>query len=103
MRNVRKEIDEIVKGSRVVIFMKGSPQIPMCGFSAAATQILGQYTRDLKAIDVLQDPEIRQGVKEYSNWPTIPQVYVDGKFVGGSDILRDLHESGELAKILAAK
>lgn len=99
-RDVQKEIADLVKNHRVVIFMKGTQGFPQCGFSAAAVDVLKKYTNDIKDVDVLADSEIRQGVKEFSNWPTIPQVFVNGKFIGGSDILRDLDASGELRKIL---
>lgn len=89
-------IDELVKNNPVVVFMKGSPASPMCGFSANAAGILGSYGRPLVHFDVLSDPEVRQAVKEYSEWPTIPQIYVGGEFLGGSDILRQMHENGEL-------
>ena len=102
MRDVQAEIDELVKANRVVLFMKGSQMMPQCGFSAAAVQIVGTYTKDVVTVNVLQDPDIRQGIKDYSNWPTIPQCYVDGEFIGGSDILRELHGSGELAEIFGA-
>jgi monothiol glutaredoxin len=86
----------------VVLYMKGSPQFPMCGFSANATQILKACgVAQPFTVDVLQDPEIRQGIKEFANWPTIPQLYVNGEFVGGSDIMREMYESGELQKMLA--
>jgi monothiol glutaredoxin len=99
-RDVQKEIGEIVQGHRVVVFMKGTRHMPQCGFSAAAVQVLGQYTDDFHTVDVLKDNAIREGVKQFSSWPTIPQVYVNGKFVGGSDIVRELHQSGELRKLL---
>jgi monothiol glutaredoxin len=85
----------------VVLYMKGSPQFPMCGFSQSATQILKACGVDKPfTVDVLQDPEIRQGIKEYANWPTIPQLYVKGEFVGGADIMREMYQSGELQKLL---
>ena len=88
----------------VVLYMKGSPQFPMCGFSASATQILKACGVDQPfTVDVLQDPEIRQGIKEFANWPTIPQLYVNGEFVGGADIMREMYQSGELQKLLEAK
>jgi monothiol glutaredoxin len=102
-RDVKQEIDELVKGTYVVLFMKGSKMMPQCGFSSMASQILTAYTKDYKTVNVLADPQIRQGVKDYSNWPTIPQVYVNGEFLGGSDILRDMHESGELATVFGAE
>lgn len=102
-RDVKQEIDQLVKGHKVVLFMKGSKMMPQCGFSARAVQVLRQYTDDFQTVNVLADPDIRQGVKDYSNWPTVPQVYVDGKFIGGSDILIEMHESGELGTLLGAK
>ena len=100
-RDVQKELEELIKGTPVILFMKGSKMMPQCGFSAMATQILTAYTRDYTTVNVLADPLIRQGIKDYSNWPTIPQCYVRGEFIGGSDILRELHESGELETMLA--
>jgi monothiol glutaredoxin len=102
MSDVHQRIDELVKGHRVVLFMKGSAQFPMCGFSGRAVQILKACgVDDLATVDVLQDPEIRQGIKEYANWPTIPQLYVNGEFVGGSDIMMEMYQSGELQQMLA--
>lgn len=98
---LKKRIDEIVSQSRVVLFMKGSALMPQCGFSASAVQSLRSAgATEVTTVNVLQDPEIREGIKEYSSWPTIPQVYIDGKFIGGSDIVRDLEESGELANLV---
>lgn len=94
-------IQELVENNPVVIFMKGIPDQPMCGFSARASAILGSYGKPFHAINVLMDPEIRQGVKDFSNWPTIPQVYVGGEFLGGSDILIQMHQNGELAAMIA--
>lgn len=89
-------ITDIVRTHPVVLFMKGSPEDPMCGFSASAAGILGGYGVPLHHVDVLLDPEVREAVKTFSSWPTLPQVYVSGEFLGGADILRDMHESGEL-------
>jgi monothiol glutaredoxin len=95
-------IREQVTRSRVVLYMKGTPQFPQCGFSSAAVQMLQACgVTDFAAVNVLADPEIRQGIKEYANWPTIPQLYVGGEFVGGSDIMREMYESGELKQLLA--
>lgn len=102
-RDVASEIEEIVKGHRVVLFMKGSRMMPLCGFSARAVQLIGAHTTEFHTVNVLADMEIRQGIKDYSNWPTVPQCYVDGEFIGGSDILTEMHESGELAKTLATE
>jgi monothiol glutaredoxin len=99
-RSAREVIDELVKGNKIVLFMKGSPMSPMCGFSATAAGILEGYNKPLAHFNVLSDPEIRSEVKEYSQWPTIPQVYVNGEFLGGSDILRQMHESGELQEVI---
>ncbi len=102
MSDVQQRIDQIVKGHRVVLFMKGTAQFPMCGFSGRAVQILKACgVSDLATVNVLEDEDIRQGVKEYANWPTIPQLYVDGEFVGGSDIMMEMYQSGELQQLLA--
>jgi monothiol glutaredoxin len=101
MSDIHKRIDDIVKGHRVVLFMKGTAQFPMCGFSGRAIQILKACgASDVKTFNVLEDEDIRQGIKEYANWPTIPQLYVKGEFVGGSDILAEMHEAGELQTLL---
>src|SRR4051794_9324154 len=103
MSDTQQRIDELVKSNEVVLFMKGNASFPMCGFSGRAIQILkavGVDTRTLKTVNVLDDAEVRQGIKEYSNWPTIPQLYVKGEFVGGSDILMEMYESGELQQML---
>ena len=94
-------IKEQVTSNKVVLYMKGSPDFPQCGFSARAVQVLRACGVDeFFTVDVLQDPEIRQGIKEYANWPTIPQLYVNGEFVGGSDIVTEMYQSGELQKLL---
>ena len=92
-------IDDIVKGHDVVLFMKGTPLFPQCGFSSRAIAILNHLEVEFESVDVLQDQGIRQGIKAYSDWPTIPQLYVDGEFVGGSDIMMEMYESGELAQL----
>jgi monothiol glutaredoxin len=105
MSDTQQRIDQLVKGNDIVLFMKGSASFPMCGFSGRAIQILkavGVETKGITTVNVLDDPEIRQGIKEYSNWPTIPQLYVNGEFVGGSDIMMAMYESGELQQVLAA-
>ena len=103
MTTVQQRIDDLVKSNRVVLFMKGTAQFPMCGFSGRAIQILRACgASDLKTVNVLEDEEIRQGIKEYANWPTIPQLYVNGEFVGGSDIMMEMHEAGELQQMLTA-
>lgn len=102
--SVQDKIREQVTTHDVVLYMKGLPEFPMCGFSSAAAQMLKLCgVADYFAVDVLQDPEIRQGIKEFSNWPTIPQLYVKGEFVGGSDIMREMFESGELQQLLGPK
>ncbi len=98
--DAQEAIKETVTSNPVVLYMKGSPKFPQCGFSNLATQILDACEAKYVAIDVLQDQDIREGIKEYSNWPTIPQLYVNGEFVGGSDILRAMHESGELKTLI---
>ena len=103
MSDVMQRIDELVKANEVVPFMKGSASFPMCGFSGRAIQVLkacGVDTKTVKTVNVLDDAEIRQGIKEYSNWPTVPQLYVKGEFVGGSDIMMEMYESGELQTVL---
>src|SRR5215210_7126727 len=99
--SVQDTIRQQVTGHRVVLYMKGTPQFPQCGFSSAAVQMLKACgVADFAAVNVLADPDIRQGVKEYANWPTIPQLYVNGEFVGGADIMREMFESGELQQLL---
>jgi monothiol glutaredoxin len=96
----RQRIDDLVKGNRVLLFMKGDRSYPQCGFSAAVVQILDSLIPDYRTVDVLADPAIRDGVKAYSSWPTIPQLYVDGEFLGGCDIVREMYASGELQEKL---
>jgi len=104
MSDVQQQIDSLVKGNRVVLFMKGTAQFPQCGFSGRAVQVLKACgVNDLTTVNVLEDEGIRQGIKEYANWPTIPQLYIDGEFVGGSDILMEMYQSGELQQVLGAK
>jgi monothiol glutaredoxin len=99
--SIQDTIRDQVTTHRVVLYMKGTPQFPQCGFSSAATQMLKACgVDDFFTVNVLADPEIRQGIKDYANWPTIPQLYVDGEFVGGSDIMREMYESGELQQLL---
>ncbi len=93
-------IDATVKGNGVVLFMKGTPLFPQCGFSSRAIAILEHLGVEYASVDVLQDPGVRQGIKAYSDWPTIPQLYVKGEFVGGSDIMMEMYESGELADLV---
>ena len=103
MRDVNAEIDSLVKSNPVVLFMKGTPSFPMCGFSARTAEILkacGLQQSQIKSVNVLEDPEIREGVKIYGQWPTIPQLYVNGQLVGGCDIAMDMYQSGELAPLI---
>ena len=101
MSDTQQRIDSIVKGGRVVLFMKGTAQFPQCGFSGKAIQVLKACgVTELRTVNVLEDNEIRQGIKDYANWPTIPQLYVDGEFVGGSDIMMEMYESGELQQLI---
>ena len=100
--SVQDKIREQVTGHAVVLYMKGTPQFPQCGFSANAVQLLkSSGVKDLFTVNVLVEPEIRQGIKEYANWPTIPQLYVKGEFVGGSDIMKEMYEAGELQTLIA--
>ena len=96
MADVTETIQSKINGNKIVLFMKGNRSFPQCGFSAATVEIFEQLGVPFETVDVLQDMEIREGIKRYSNWPTIPQVYINGKFVGGCDIVRELHENGEL-------
>ncbi|MFE8643664.1 Grx4 family monothiol glutaredoxin [Sphingomonas sp. NCPPB 2930] len=104
MSDAQKRIDDLVKSNAVLLFMKGNASFPMCGFSGRAIQVLkacGVDTKSLKTVNVLEDDGIRQGIKEYSQWPTIPQLYVKGEFIGGSDIMMEMYESGELQKVIS--
>jgi monothiol glutaredoxin len=99
--SAQETIKQQVTGNKVVLYMKGSPDFPQCGFSARAVQVLRACgVNEFFTVDVLQDPEIRQGIKEYANWPTIPQLYVNGELVGGSDIVTEMYQSGELQNLL---
>ena len=105
MNDAQQRIDELVKANEIRLFMKGNASFPMCGFSGRAIQLLkacGVDTKNIKTVNVLDDDGIRQGIKEYSNWPTIPQLYVKGEFIGGSDIMMEMYESGELKTVLGA-
>ncbi len=105
MSDAQQRIDQLVKNNDIVLFMKGNASFPMCGFSGRAIQLLkasGVNTKSLITVNVLDDAEIRQGIKEYSNWPTIPQLYVKGEFIGGSDIMDEMYENGELPTLLGA-
>ncbi len=103
MTDINGRIDGIVNSSDVVLFMKGSALFPQCGFSSRAVAILDHLGVKFETVDVLQDPEVRQGIKSYSDWPTIPQLYVKGEFVGGSDIMMEMFEAGELQQLLEQK
>lgn len=96
-------IEQDIKGNAVVLYMKGTPEMPMCGFSAAVCQVLSSVGVPFKGVNVLADDALRQGIKDFTNWPTIPQLYVKGEFVGGCDIVREMFDSGELQQMLRAK
>jgi monothiol glutaredoxin len=103
MDATQQRIDGLVKGNDITLFMKGTASFPQCGFSGRAIQILkacGVDTKTIQTVNVLEDQEVRQGIKEYSNWPTIPQLYVKGEFIGGSDIMMEMYESGELVSVI---
>ena len=105
MSDTQQRIDALVKTNDVVLFMKGTASFPQCGFSGRAIQLLkacGVDTKTVKTVNVLEDDEVRQGIKEYSQWPTVPQLYVKGEFVGGSDIMMEMYESGELHQVLGS-
>ena len=100
--SIQDTIKQQVEGHPVVLYMKGNPQQPMCGFSATATQLLKMSgAQEVFTVDVLQDQQIREGIKQFANWPTIPQLYVNGEFVGGCDIMKEMYQSGELQKLIA--
>ncbi len=106
MSNTHQRIDDLVKNNDILLFMKGNASFPQCGFSGRALQILkacGVDTKTIATVNVLEDQEIRQSIKDYSQWPTIPQLYVKGEFIGGSDIMMEMYESGELQQLLEAK
>jgi monothiol glutaredoxin len=103
MSDTKARIDEIVGKNDVVLFMKGTALFPQCGFSSRAVAILDHLGVGFETVDVLQDPEIRQGIKDYSDWPTVPQLYVKGEFVGGSDIMMEMYQAGELQQLLDEK
>jgi monothiol glutaredoxin len=99
-QDAQTRIDNLVKSNKILVFMKGSKLMPMCGFSNNVVQILNSLGIPFETVDVLEDPEIRQGIKDYSNWPTIPQVYINGEFIGGSDIMIELYQKGELQQMV---
>jgi monothiol glutaredoxin len=103
MADVKQRIEEIVGGHDVVLFMKGTALFPQCGFSSRAVSILDHLGVAFETVDVLQDPEIRNGIKDYSDWPTVPQLYVKGEFVGGSDIMMEMYQAGELQQLIEEK
>jgi monothiol glutaredoxin len=100
MANVQERIEKVISENPVVLFMKGTPEFPQCGFSGQVIQILEYVGAPVVGVNVLEDPEIRQGIKEYANWPTVPQLYIKGEFVGGCDIVREMFQSGELTSVL---
>jgi monothiol glutaredoxin len=100
---VFKQIEDLLNTHDVVLFMKGTPERPACGFSSVVTHILRMHGVSYHGVNILEDPELRQGIKDFANWPTIPQVYVKAEFIGGCDILREMHETGELAELFKQK
>ncbi|MBT4921458.1 MAG: Grx4 family monothiol glutaredoxin [Rickettsiales bacterium] len=102
MTDINNKIKELVESNDVVLFMKGSASFPMCGFSSTVVKILQELGVEFKDVDILKDEELRQGIKEYSEWPTIPQLYIKGEFVGGCDIVKDSYATGELQSLFAA-
>lgn len=100
---LKNRIEEILKSHRIVLFMKGVPEAPQCGFSAQAVSVLHQYGLPFHTVNILEDEELRQGLKEYAQWPTYPQLYVDGELIGGCDIIMELHDTGELEGILKGR
>ena len=101
--SIQEQIKEVVTAHPVVLFMKGTKQFPQCGFSSRAVQLLNAVGAKYVTVNVLENPDVRQGIKEYSDWPTIPQLYVNGEFVGGADILQEMYEAGELQELVGAK
>lgn len=100
MSDVQQRIDQMVKGNPILVFMKGTPDQPQCGFSSRVAMVLKDHGKPFAAFNVLADPEVREGIKQYANWPTIPQLYVNGEFIGGSDIVSEMFISGELQPLL---
>lgn len=103
MTDINARIAAEISANDVVLYMKGTPQFPQCGFSAAVVEVLDRLGVSFKGVDILRDDDLRQGIKAFSSWPTLPQLYVKGEFIGGCDIVREMYESGELASLLAAK
>jgi monothiol glutaredoxin len=101
MEDLKKKVEELVKNNKIVIFMKGTPEAPRCGFSNQAVQVLKTLNQPIKAIDVLSDDPLWDALEQYTQWPTVPQIFINGEFIGGCDIVTELHERGELAKIAA--
>jgi len=99
--NVQDKIRQQVESNDIILYMKGTPQFPQCGFSGRATQLLQACGAKFATVDVLADPEVREGIKQYGNWPTIPQLYIKGQLIGGSDVMMDLYQKGELQKLVA--
>ena len=100
---INKKIESLIKNNNVCLFMKGTPESPQCGFSMAVSNVLKHLKVNFKGINVLEDPDLRQGIKDYSDWPTIPQLYIKNEFVGGCDIVKEMYESGELKKVFEEK
>jgi monothiol glutaredoxin len=100
MTSINEKIKDIISKNNVVLFMKGTPEMPQCGFSMTVSNILKELKVKFSSVNVLADPEIRQGIKDFSNWPTIPQLYIKGEFIGGCDIVKEIHDKGELKKIV---
>ena len=101
-QKIRERIEKDIKGNKVMLYMKGTPEAPMCGFSARTVDILKHYEVPFKTFNIFDDEAVRQGIKEYADWPTIPQLYINGEFIGGCDIITEMHDSGELAKLMGA-
>ena len=102
-KEIITKIDNLIKNNEVVLFMKGTAEMPLCGFSSVVAAVLNKFAIEFIDINVLVDPEMRQGIKDYSDWPTIPQLYIKGEFIGGCDIVREMYESGEFKKLLESK
>ena len=103
MSEINNQLDEIIKNNKVVLFMKGTPEMPQCGFSMAVSNVLKHLNVTFKGINVLEDEDLRQGIKDFSDWPTIPQLYIKKEFIGGSDIVKEMFEKGELKNLLQEK